>query len=128
VATARHRSAALLVGAAALLVGCGAAGAPSDSGTPSPTAAVTPTNDADAATLVELALVARGVSDIPAFAATLRQAAQVCADPQASARLDQVAAIAQRWADSLADGRPKVQATSEALLADVPWDTLARGC
>jgi hypothetical protein len=78
--------------------------------------------------LVQLALVARGVSDIPTFAATLEQAADVCADPQASARLDQVAAVAQRWADSLADGRPKVQATSEALLADVPWDDLAAGC
>jgi hypothetical protein len=123
VVTARHRSAVLLLAAAALLAGCSTAGT-----TPQASDAATPTNDADAATLVQLALVARGASDIPTFAATLAQAADVCADPQASARLDQVAAVAQRWADSLADGRPKVQATSETLLAEVPWDELAARC
>jgi hypothetical protein len=127
VSTRRHRS-AILLAMTAVLVGCGGGGDPADPADASPAVAATPTNDADAATLVQLALVARAASDIPAFAGTLDQAAQACQDPQASARIAQLAAVAQRWADALADGRPKVQAMSEALLADVPWDTLASDC
>jgi hypothetical protein len=134
--TCRHRS-MLALAAGVLLVGC-SGGTPSGEPALSPAAApsasatttdvATPPGGPDAATLVQQALTARDASDIPALAVTLEQAAAACADPQAAARIAQVAAVAQRWADALADGRPKVQATSEALLADVPWDALARDC
>lgn len=131
----------LALGTAALIlaVGCGgeapaqssrvASGAAASSAAPS---AATPGVDAaassDARALVAAALAARDAADRPGFVDGLRQAAAACADPVASARLDEVALIAARWAAAAEDNRPKVQARTEQQLTAVPWDELAAAC
>jgi hypothetical protein len=83
---------------------------------------------ADAGALLEQALSARAAQDPPRFAALVAQAAESCADPAAARRLGEVSAIAGRWADALAFARPKVQARTEAQLAEVEWDELIAAC
>jgi hypothetical protein len=83
---------------------------------------------ADAGALLELALAARAAQDPPRFAALVAQAAESCDDPTATRRLGEVSAIAGRWADALAFARPKVQARTEAQLAEVEWDKLIAAC
>ncbi|HYO19489.1 MAG TPA: hypothetical protein VES02_12580 [Dermatophilaceae bacterium] len=55
-------------------------------------------------------------------------AGKVCPGPGAARRLGDVAAIASRWSSALLDGRPKVQAVTEAQLAKVDWDALVAAC
>lgn len=136
-----HRSVALVVLAGAVLVGCGAVddetdpmqqrdrdsspdapdtGGHGDSGDSSARGDVT--------MLIEQAMLAKGDGDISTFSVLLGEAARACAEPSTARRLDEVSLIAGRWAAALADGRPKVQATTEDQLADVDWTGLAAAC
>jgi hypothetical protein len=55
-------------------------------------------------------------------------AGKACPDPGAARRLGELSAIASRWSLALLDGRPKVQAVTEAQLAAVDWDALVAAC
>ena len=78
--------------------------------------------------VIDEALSAREANDAARFATLVGQASATCADPAASQRLAEVALIADRWAQALADGRPKVQAVTEDQLADVDWAGLVAAC
>jgi hypothetical protein len=81
-----------------------------------------------AASLVAGAVAAWQSNDSDAFVTLLDEAADTCAEPSAARRLAEVTAIGQRWASALADGRPKVQATTEEQLSALDWDALAAAC
>lgn len=91
-------------------------------------------NDAAAGTspdpvgLVQQAVDAWQSNDADVFVTLLGQAGEACSDPDAARRLVEVAAIGERWASALADGRPKVQATTEEQLSALDWDALAAAC
>jgi hypothetical protein len=136
-----HRSVVLVALAGCLLVGCTGADDDTDpmqqrDRDSSPDAPDTgghgDSGDAsapgDVAVLIDEALLAKGDGDISTFSVLLGQASQACAEPSTARRLDEVSLIAGRWAAALADGRPKVQATTENQLADVDWTGLADAC
>lgn len=81
-----------------------------------------------AASLVAGAVAAWQSNDPTTFVALLGEAADTCAEPGAARRLEEVTAIGQRWSSALADGRPKVQATTEEQLSALDWDALAAAC
>jgi len=82
----------------------------------------------DASALVAEAVTAWETNDPTTFVARIGQASDACADPEAGRRLSEVAIIAERWSSALADGRPKVQATTETQLAAIDWQDLAAAC
>lgn len=82
----------------------------------------------DVAVLIEQALEAWESNEPAAFVTLIDEAADACAQPAAARRLSEVGAIAERWASALADGRPKVQATTENQLAGLDWSGLAVAC
>jgi hypothetical protein len=82
----------------------------------------------DAGVLIEQALAAWESNDPTQFVSLLDAAADACQPPAAARRLSEVAVIAERWASALADGRPKVQATTENQLAGRDWSGLAAAC
>jgi len=82
----------------------------------------------DASELVAQALAAWEANDATTFAARIGQASDACSQPEANRRLGEVAVIAERWSSALADGRPKVQATTENQLAAIDWQGLAAAC
>lgn len=90
--------------------------------------AATPTERETAADLLPRALDARTAGDLDGFAALVSRARDACADPDASARLGEVALVAERWVLAVQAGRPKQQAVTEALLDEVDWVALATDC
>ena len=86
------------------------------------------TRDAAPGDVIDDALAARDANDPIRFATLVGEAGDACADAAAAQRLAEVALIADRWAQALADGRPKVQAVTEDQLAEVDWAGLAAGC
>lgn len=78
--------------------------------------------------LVEQALAAQADNEPTEFASLLAEAAEACAEPEASRRLVEVSLIAERWSSALADGRPKVQAVTEDQLAQIDWEQLSDAC
>jgi len=90
--------------------------------------ALPPPRQEDAAELLERALAARSANRLTEFAALVSAAAAACPDPDASRRLGQLGIIADRWSSAVEAGRPKVQAMTEAQLAEADWDRLAAAC
>lgn len=82
----------------------------------------------DASAAIAAALDARATNDPQAFVLLIDDARAACADPSAQNRLDELGVLAARWADALADGRPKVQAVTERQLSAADWDGLADAC
>jgi hypothetical protein len=82
----------------------------------------------DASAAIAAALDARATNDPQAFVMLIDEAGAACADPAAQNRLDELGVLAERWADAVADGRPKVQAVSERQLSAADWDGLAEAC
>ena len=83
---------------------------------------------ADASAAIEAALDARATNDPQTFVVLIGDARAACADPAAQNRLDELGVLAERWADAVADGRPKVQAVTEQQLSAADWDGLAEAC
>lgn len=113
--TRQRGFAAALACTGLLLAGCGGS---------APPAAV----EEDAATLIAQALAARADDRLSEFADLVAAAGTACPDPRASGRLGELAVIAGRWASAVELNRPKVQAVTEAQLADVDWEALAAEC
>lgn len=118
--SSRHRSVVVLVCAGLLLAGCGSSAddGPAPQGEPPDSAA----------TLVEQALAARSANRLAEFGELVSAAAKACPDAQASRRLGELAVISGRWASAVEAGRPKLQAVTEAQLAEVDWDALVAAC
>ena len=131
-------SVAVLACTGLLLAGCGdSAGddpvppgeSPASSTIDSPEeSTLPPPRQEDAVALIEQALAARSANRLTEFAALVSAAGTACPDPGASRRLGQLGIIADRWSSAVAVGRPKVQATTEAQLAEADWDGLAAAC
>jgi hypothetical protein len=113
--TRQRRLAVALACSGLLLVGCGGDAAPT-------------TAPEDAGTLIAQALAARSADRLSEFADLVAAAGTVCPDPRASGRLGELAVMAGRWASAVELNRPKVQAVTEAQLADVDWQALAAAC
>lgn len=134
----RLRAAAVLVAAGAVGAGCSAV----ESSDPVQQRDRTSTPDApdtggqgrdstsggDAAAAIAAALEARATNDPQAFVLLIGDASAACANPTAQNRLDELGVIARRWADAVADGRPKVQAVTERQLSAADWEGLAEAC
>lgn len=135
--TASVGAAACVLVAALILAGCAAedsdTGRAVDDGEPLASADVpdppSPSpSGGDPADLVAQAVAAWEANDPSGFVARLAEARDACSDEDAARRLAEVSAIADRWSAALADGRPKVQATTENQLSGVDWEALAAGC
>jgi hypothetical protein len=111
----RNGFAAALACMSLLLAGCAGSAVPA-------------ADEEDAATLIAQALAARSADRLSEFADLVAAAGTECPDPRASGRLGELAVIAGRWAAAVELNRPKVQAVTEAQLADVDWETLAAAC
>lgn len=112
------RSLAVLACAGLLLTGCGDSAGDDR----------VPLGQEDAAALLERALAARSENRLTEFAALVSAAGKTCPDPGASRRLGQLGIIAGQWSSAVEAGRPKLQATTEAQLAEADWDGLAAAC
>ena len=84
--------------------------------------------DADASAAIAAALAARATADPQSFVLLVDDARAACVNPTARNRLDELAVLAERWADAVADGRPKVQAVTERQLSAADWEGLAEAC
>ena len=129
---------AALASVGLLLAGCNTSGeddsvsqgmTPSSSPTGGTSASASPPASQDgAAKLIEQALAERSANRLTEFADLLSAAGKACPDPRSADRLGALAVIADRWASSLEEGRPKVQGRAEAQIRSVDWDALVATC